>query len=384
MKITIVQGAFLPVPPLLGGAVEKVWLELGKYFVKKGHEVTHISRQFGELPLEEYQDGVSHVRVAGYNAPKSIVLLKWLDLAYSRRVTRWLPCGDILVSNTFWLPVLIRNENFGRLYVHVARYPKRQLWFYRHADRLQTVSGAVAGAMASQVPSLSDKIKVIPNPVSLKPLKEMKIIGDAAKFNLLYVGRLHPEKGLHLIFEALSLMAALEVSKIRLTMVGPWEAAHGGGGEPYLRRLKQLSANCDCRIEWVGPVFNADELDSYYRKADLFLYPSLAEKGESPSLAEKGESFGLAPLEAMAHGCPALVSALGCFEDFIEDGKNGFVFNHRLPSPRESLAVRLKEILTQPELLATAGINAHNTAKNFSIEKVACAYLEDFQSLLSM
>jgi hypothetical protein len=25
MKITIIQGAFLPVPPLLGGGVEKMW-----------------------------------------------------------------------------------------------------------------------------------------------------------------------------------------------------------------------------------------------------------------------------------------------------------------------------------------------------------------------
>ncbi len=375
MKITIVQGAFLPVPPLLGGAVEKVWSELGKYFVEEGHLVTHISRRYADLPLEETADGVRHVRVTGFNATISSVWLKLLDFAYSWRVIRRLPRGDILVSNTFWLPVLMRNEKFGRLYVHVARYPKRQLWFYRHAARLQTVSKAVAGAMASQVPSLKNKIKVIPYPVGQKILKEWKIIGGGGTFNLLYAGRVHPEKGLQQIFEAFSLLATSVISKIQLTIVGPWETAHGGGGERYLRRLKQLSANCGCPIEWVGPVFNTDELDSFYRKADLFLYPSMA---------ERGETFGLAPLEAMAHGCPALVSALECFEDFIDDGKNGFVFNHRLPSAGDSLAARLKEILTRPELLATAGMNAYDTAKKFSIEKVARAYLEDFQSLLSV
>src|SRR5579862_3380431 len=30
LKITIVQGAFFPVPPLMGGAVEKVWFTLGR------------------------------------------------------------------------------------------------------------------------------------------------------------------------------------------------------------------------------------------------------------------------------------------------------------------------------------------------------------------
>lgn len=44
MKITIVQGAFIPVPPILGGAVEKIYFKLGQEFVNLGHEVIHISR----------------------------------------------------------------------------------------------------------------------------------------------------------------------------------------------------------------------------------------------------------------------------------------------------------------------------------------------------
>jgi hypothetical protein len=46
MRITIVQGAFLPVPPLLGGAVEKMWFGLAPEFVRHGHEVVYISRRF--------------------------------------------------------------------------------------------------------------------------------------------------------------------------------------------------------------------------------------------------------------------------------------------------------------------------------------------------
>ena len=36
-------GAFLPVPPIKGGAIEAVWFLLGQEFAKHGHEVTHIS-----------------------------------------------------------------------------------------------------------------------------------------------------------------------------------------------------------------------------------------------------------------------------------------------------------------------------------------------------
>jgi len=49
IRIAIIQGAFLPSPPLLGGAVEKVWHALGREFAVNGHDVVHISRQYDGL-----------------------------------------------------------------------------------------------------------------------------------------------------------------------------------------------------------------------------------------------------------------------------------------------------------------------------------------------
>ena len=80
MKITIVQGAFLPVPTLRGGAVEKMWFELGKQFVSKGHTVTHISRKFPGLPFLEFIDGVKHIRVRGFDWPSNPIILKLLRI----------------------------------------------------------------------------------------------------------------------------------------------------------------------------------------------------------------------------------------------------------------------------------------------------------------
>lgn len=45
MRITVVQGPFLPVPPLRGGAIEKVMSGLGETWARQGHAVTHISRR---------------------------------------------------------------------------------------------------------------------------------------------------------------------------------------------------------------------------------------------------------------------------------------------------------------------------------------------------
>ena len=155
MNITIVQGAFLPVPPLLGGGVEKTWFDLAPEFVRRGHRVTYFSRRFESLPDEETLDGVRHVRVPGFDAPRSMVRYRALDAIYAWRVRRRLPPADIVVTNTIFLPVFIRDPSQGRLYVHVARFPKGQMRLYGHAARLQTVSGAVAEAIRSEYPAVA-------------------------------------------------------------------------------------------------------------------------------------------------------------------------------------------------------------------------------------
>ena len=137
MRITILQGAFLPVPPLRGGAIEKAWFRLGKAFAREGHEVTHVSRLCDGLPLDETIEGVSHVRVSGFEATASSLLLKWRDFRYVLRARRALPQADVLVTNAFWAPLLVRDSSRGALYVHVGRYPKGQMKLYGRAKRLQ-------------------------------------------------------------------------------------------------------------------------------------------------------------------------------------------------------------------------------------------------------
>ena len=155
MKITIVQGAFLPIPPKMGGAVEKIWFALGRAFAERGHDVTHISRAYPSLSETEVVDGVKHIRIKGSDTPRSLVRLKWLDLMYSMRVIRVLPESDILVTNTFWLPLLANQAKHGKIYVHVQRYPKGQMRFYWRASRLQAVSTHVGQAIREQSPSVA-------------------------------------------------------------------------------------------------------------------------------------------------------------------------------------------------------------------------------------
>src|SRR4051812_43124446 len=162
LRITIVLGAFFPVPPVMGGAVEKFWFAVGQEFARRGHHVVQISRTFDKFPEREEIASVEHVRVGGFETPRSLWRLKLLDFFYSLGVGRVLPPADILVTNTFWLPVLVRSERYGKLYVHVARMPKGQMRFYRRAARLQALSSAVSEAIAAEAPALAARTRVIP------------------------------------------------------------------------------------------------------------------------------------------------------------------------------------------------------------------------------
>lgn len=376
MKITVVQGAFFPIPPIRGGAVEKVWFALAREFARRGHTVTHISRQFAGLANEEVIDDVRYIRIPGYDSPRSLAYLKFLDLLYSLRARRTLPNADILVTNTFWLPLLIRSERFGKLYIHIQRYPKGQMRFYRHAHRLQTVSKHIRDAIIREVPSLVTKTISIPNP--LGEGIDLQASEDAPRVCepwILYVGRIHPEKGIAVLLEAATLLAGNMDSSWKLVLVGPTDVAAGGGGSDYFERLKKIAAPIKDRVEWVGPVYDSKRLSDYYRRSSLFVYPSLA---------EVGEACPLAPVEAMAEGCPALVSDLECFRDYLEDSSNGFVFNHRAKEPAAELAAKISLLLSDQSLLALVGRAALLKAKEFSPATIADTYLRDFRTLFEV
>lgn len=372
MKITIVLGAFFPVPPVMGGAVEKAWFALGQEFARCGHEVTMISRAIPAFQREEDVDGIKHIRVRGFDTPRSLVWLKILDLIYSIRATSILPQGDVIVTNTFWLPILLRRSEEGKIYVHVARYPKGQMRFYGKAARLQTPSNSVARAIENEAPQLKNRIEVIPYPCPRS--REAPIPTLQRDKAILFVGRIHPEKGVHLLVKAFADLPRDISNEWTLSIVGPAEEGLGGGGKNYTDQLRQLATQVKNRIFFRGPVFESAALEQYFLSARLFVYPSLA---------ERGESFGLAPLEAMAHRCGVMVSDLECFADFVREGDTGFVFDHRSEDPALSLREKLMRVIVDQALLARVAESGYQKSADYSLTRVADQFLHDFSLLLN-
>ena len=148
----------------------------------------------------------------------------------------------------------------------------------------------------------------------------------------------------------------------------------GGEGEAYLRQLRRSAALARDRVVFRGPIFETAVLEGELRAARIFAYPSLA---------TRGETFGLAPLEAMTHGCAVLVSDLGCFRDFISPNETAVVFEGGAPDPANSLVVAFRDALSDPVRLQRIARASQLKPEEFSRARVADKFLIDFEKLIS-
>lgn len=363
MKIAIIQGPCLPIPPLKGGAVEKMWYALGQKFAEFNHEVVHISRQWEDLPAHEIVNGVQYIRIKGFDLRMNVLILKALDALYTTKAIRKLHYDtDIVVTNTFWAPIIIPFFRKAKIYVDVARMPKGQMRLYHKATRLRANSTAVVNAILTELPMRRHgQVIMIPNPL---PFVSSKQINAQKKEPIvLYCGRIHPEKGLNL----LSLTAARLPKGWSMKIVGPWKIEEGGGGEQYVEFLQQCFAGTP--VDFIKPIYDLEKLNDLYRMASVFVYPSIA---------EKGETFGLAPLEAMSFGCVPVVSDLACFKDFIIDGENGLMFDHRSVDAPKKISDRILKLIKDDVLRKQMMESAWRVNASHSIERVAALLLEDF------
>lgn len=375
MRISIVTGPFYPVPPAPCGAVERLWQNLAVVFASRGHEVTVLCRDYPGQIRDETLQGVRYIRRGRLNLTTNVKVNILKDALYSLRMLWKVPRSDIIVTNCFWLPMWLSRvrKHAGRVVVNVNRWPKGQMKLYRKVARLAAASGAVRDAIVAEFPPAEPLIEVLPNPIDTThfvPPATPRPMGTGG--TILYTGRIHPEKGVHLLVEAFARLHPAHPD-IRLRIMGARTIAAGGGGDEYVGELQKRASGLP--VEFLDPVYDRAALARELQAADLYCYPSVA---------ETGESFGVAPLEAMGTGLAPIVSGLTVFRDFIEPGRNGLIFDHRAPDPAGALAAELKKLIVNPRMREEMGRAAHQTAQRFSTEQVASMYLHDFEKLLAM
>jgi glycosyltransferase involved in cell wall biosynthesis len=160
---------------------------------------------------------------------------------------------------------------------------------------------------------------------------------------LLYPANRWPHKNHDRLFEAFALIRR-ERPDLRLVLTG---AGHEG-----------QSSLAESR----GYV-TRDELADLYARASALVFPSLY------------EGFGLPPLEAMASGCPAIVSNAGALPEVCGDAARLFD-----PTSPDEIAAAALEVLAEPEPYARRGLER---AAEFTWERSARAHEQVYRELVS-
>ncbi len=384
MRITIVTGFFLPVPPISGGSTEKSWYNLAREFAARGHEVTMLSRRWRGFPHEETSEGIHHVRLPGSNHQHQLWRNLLLDFLWSWRVFFALPAADIVVVNAVALPAWLGRlkPRAGRVVIMTGRMPKGQYRHYRDIARVLAASSYVRDRVLEENPALGPVMRVCGYPIDWRRLHRE---GDSVpptlpevrsdEVVLGFVGRIHQEKGLLLLADALRLIKDTPgLPPIRVLLCGPVDIAHGGSGSEFRNQLvNRLSAAMHPgRFNLLNPEFNDRTLAGVYRRIHVFCYPSLA---------EKGETFGVAVAEAMAAGAVPVVSRLACFTDFVRDGANGLVFDHAAPDAAARLAACLVRLLGDAALRQRLAAAGRQDVRAYDYARYAENLLADFTQL---
>jgi glycosyltransferase involved in cell wall biosynthesis len=168
--------------------------------------------------------------------------------------------------------------------------------------------------------------------LSLYPLQPSA--GDA----LVFLGRIHPDKGVHLAIEAARL------SGLPLLIAGIIQ------DEAYFR--EQVEPHLDDRIRYIGAVDVQGKNELFARARALLHLNTIPER------------FGLVLAEANAAGVPVIAMDLGSCREVIQEGRTGFLVDN------VSEAVRALERLPEIDRIACR----QRVEQCFSIETMVKAY----------
>nr|WP_314365537.1 glycosyltransferase family 4 protein [uncultured Achromobacter sp.] len=177
---------------------------------------------------------------------------------------------------------------------------------------------------------------------------------DADTIGCLLVARNPLRKGLPALLDALAQLPA----QYKLLVVGADDAT---------RDRVRAAGGIAHRVTLIDPT---PEVAQYFSAADIYAHPTL------------NDSYGMAPLEAMSHGLPVVVSspAYCGFAQYLSAGKDALI----LQDPRDGaqLAQALERLGSEPDLRAALTERGLAIARDQSWDTVAARYEALYEKVL--
>lgn len=198
-----------------------------------------------------------------------------------------------IVAKRAQVPLVISPRGMiAKEALQFSKLQKRLFWTLLQKDAYANAAlwHATSEAEAEDIRNFGIRapITVIPNGIDEAPLPTPHMDPRLDDLTVLYLGRIHPKKGLVTLLEAWSSLGAKH-PRWKLRIVGPDEGNHA------VELSSLLSRSMIPNVSIEPPVYG-DAKRELLAEASLFVLPTL------------NENFGIATAEALAAGLPAIVS----------------------------------------------------------------------------
>ncbi|MGD2066568.1 MAG: glycosyltransferase family 4 protein [Candidatus Bathyarchaeota archaeon] len=207
-----------------------------------------------------------------------------------------------------------------------------------------------------------DRIRIVQNAVDTESLYPMQETKDTNL--LLFVGRMDPKKGLHILLQSLEFIK----TPIKLMIVGPLSNCDLEYNTRLFASIKKLNEKTAHTVKYLG-VQEREELVKLYQKATIFVSPSFS------------EPFGIVNLEAMSCGTPVISTKVGGIPEVVKDGETGILVQS---GNAKQLADAIQYILDNNKISRAFGnAGRKRVVQNYSQEKVANTIYNIYKELLT-
>ena len=208
---------------------------------------------------------------------------------------------------------------------------------FGEADAIEVTTPMMRDSIVERIPASAAKITVTPNYVDTETFAPRKA---EKEFDLLFIGRLNPQKNLE------SLLDALRGLKLKSVIIG---------SGPLENALKEKARGLDLDIDWKGNLPNT-ELPKYLNRSKIFILPSHYE-GHPKTL-----------IEAMAAGAAVIGANVPGIREVIRHGENGWLCG----TDPGNIRAAITALIDSEQLRLELGRNARAFAlDHYSLDTIA-------------
>jgi glycosyltransferase involved in cell wall biosynthesis len=371
------------------GGIERVIDQLSAQLRAAGHQTGILATHYafprrwvpGLAARETIDGGMAYYRVPSWphRAPPffSVPLVWFPPRAFAAALADFRPdivhwVGDGWFWGHLWTwwhgrrhAAVVFTPSFHRLIPAYRWLQPINILLTRAADRSTALSAIERRALGRTYLAPSGRVAEIGWGIAATPSDGAPPQGwQPGRLTILCVGRIGPHKGQDWTLDRLlAVRARLPqelAARLRLVLVGRDE-----GGEAALRARIAREGLADL-VLLTGEVAD-DELLRWYDRADLFV------------LFSRYEAFGLALLEALAHGLPALTHAVGATAEIAPDGQGAIVVP---PYDAPAAEAALHALLTCEAARSAFGRAGRAHAARYSWPRVAGRFVAVYRAAL--